>query len=195
MKLIKHAAAGCIAALFSAAAGAATVDWQIAGPGILNNVSDGSNSILSYDLHDSGYETQSWLISGIAPEDGTYSFLWNYTGLHSWFAVTVGLTTSTGATLVNAYGPACCDSPSNGFDYSGGFTFYDVKAGDSLGFTASGSNYDYSQLLIGKLLLTPTDTLFTAPSSPVPEADPASMFAVGMALAGFAVTRRRRRLG
>ncbi|WP_028312760.1 hypothetical protein [Derxia gummosa] len=194
MQASKLVLAALVVAACSGTASATAIDWHISGAGNLGSSTgaDGSTT-LSYDLTESGYGYREWSITGVAPEAGTYSFLWDYSGLHSWFSVTARLTTTTGATLVDAYAWGCCESPSNGFDYSGGYTFYNVNAGDTIGFFAGGSHYDYSQILRGSLTLTPTSQLFDGGStSPVPEADPAAMFAIGMTAVGALVARRRR---
>jgi PASTA domain len=89
----------------------------------------------------------------------TVQLAWTYSGLHSFFQVTVGLdafVTHSGTTttfpLVNAGPVDCppCTPPSNGFEYSG-TTSLSVQAGDTYGFAMRGAHSDLAETLRGTL--------------------------------------------
>jgi len=96
----------------------------------------------------------------VAQTAGDYTFAWNYTGFHAFFRVTAFLNTSLGDILVNAGPNNCCTTPSNGFGYSGLYTFSNVGAGDTISFTFGGDNQDSNTTIRGNLRLTHV----TAPS-------------------------------
>lgn len=173
-------AAAVAAASFTAHAD--VVPWSITGPGVTSASTVGADSTLSYNANPAGFSTQTWNARATATDAGDYTFDWDYTGFHAFFGVTAFLNTTAAATLVNT-GPAnCCSAPSNGFAYSGTYTFVGLNAGDVFGFNMGGRNFDSDNRLIGTLHLTQT--------SMVPE--PASWALAGLALAGLAASRRRK---
>jgi Bacterial Ig-like domain (group 3) len=120
-------------------------------------------AIFTYSFFDPnrGCASGSWTLSTVAATSGRFQLNWTYTGSHAFFQVRVGLnafdTPAGGAPtttpLVSA-GPAdCCTSPSSTFSYSGTTTLA-VSAGDTYGFTMSGSNGDSNSTLNGTLTVT-----------------------------------------
>ncbi|MDB9423273.1 PEP-CTERM sorting domain-containing protein [Microcystis aeruginosa CS-563/04] len=131
------------------------VSWTISGPGITNAQQLAANEWqLDYTFEPAGFSTRTWTVQAIAPADGDYTFDWNYSGFHSFFRVTAFLNTFNPSTTLYSAGPQnCCTTPSDGFDQSGRFTFSNISAGGTFGFTMGGSNFDVSNILQGTLTL------------------------------------------
>jgi hypothetical protein len=182
---------------------ASPVTWSIAGPGTTSAISNSPTDWdLSYSLNrgPEDFEEKSWSVSATAPEPGDYTFLWDYSGFHAFFMVTVFLESSTGDVLVEDGPENCCTPPSQSFHYSGAYSFSDVKAGKTIGFTMGGDNFDSDNRLIGTLnlkqvltpgpqaaqsgMLQPEPLVHAKPSAPVK--------AQGKGLSGSAKLRQLR---
>lgn len=159
------------------------VAWTISGPGTTSVVANGAMTALTYAQSGPAvHSTQTWTATAIAGSDRDYTFAWRYAGFHAFYQVTAFLDAAspTGtASLVNAGPTDCCVSPSNGFDYTGTYTFSDLHAGDVMQFSFGGANFDSNMTLRGVLQL-----------AQIPE--PASIALIGFGLAGLAAVRRRR---
>jgi hypothetical protein len=97
----------------------------------------------------------------------TIHLIGTYNGFHAFFEVTAFLNTfNPGTTLYSAVNlkTVVLLRPS-GFDQSGRFTFSNISAGGTFGFTMGGSNFDSSNILQGTLTLNqvtvpePTSTI------------------------------------
>jgi len=143
-------APNCLASTFT------PVNWTISGSGTTNTQQVNLDEYnLSYNLPGTeGFDTNTWTISTVANADGDYTFDWNYTGFHSYFNVTAFLNTFNPNTTLYSAGPSnCCSSPSAGFNESGSFTFSNISAGQTFGFTMGGSHFDSALRLEGNLNL------------------------------------------
>lgn len=139
----------------SAQSYAGLLPWSITGNGTTSATQLNLDEwALSYDLNPAGYNTQTWTVSAVVDEAGTYNFSWDYSGFHAYFDVTAFLTTSSGITLVNTGPVNCCGSPSNGFSYNGNAAFANAAIGDVISFQMGGSNGDSNNALRGTLNLT-----------------------------------------
>ena len=172
------------AILMSSASFAGPVGWSIAGPGTISATENYPlDWDLSYSLNPAGHGTVTWnAASTTIDQAGDYTFEWNYTGFHAFYGVTAFLNTSDLSTLVNAGPQNCCTSPSNGFNYSGIYTFAGLNVGDVIGFNMGGSNGDSDNRLLGNLNLVQI--------SSVPE--PGSLLLLGAGFAALGLRRRRR---
>ena len=152
--------------------------WAASGSGSTTLISDGSTADPSFSYYDcavagvaqgspcnAGGVSGSWTFqtNETAQDSSTAYVMYNWDGLHAWFNVTAGLTAfvddaTTGTrstTLVNAGPASCCTTPSNGFNYTGGYAFTGLEPGDTYGFTLTGSNGDYNSFLEGTFSLAP----------------------------------------
>jgi hypothetical protein len=130
--------------------------WTAAGPGTVSATVAPTDVVLSYDHTPSGYSYQTWAYTTSAVATGNYTFDWNYSGLHSWFAVTQhleafadGPTGETVVQLVNVY----IGGYAGNFNYSGTTTL-PLTAGYAWGIRPAGQNGDSSQILFGTVHLT-----------------------------------------
>ena len=155
--------------------------WTISGPGTTSSTQTAFNEwALDYSLNGAGFNDVTWTVSGgPVSTDGDYTFDWNYSGFHAFFAVTAFLISSDGTTLVDVGPQNCCTAPSGGFNYNGSYTFAGVSAGDLIGFTLGGSNFDSNNVLSGTLTLT----------QDVPA--PAPLALIGLGLLALARARAR----
>ena len=163
------------AALCSGIANAGIINWNISGPGVtgINQVGDVTDA--TYNV--GGYGSyNTWTVSGIASQAGDYTFDWNYSGHHSWYQASALLNAfdADGSTSLFPWSPV-----SGGFNLSGSYTFDNVAAGETIGFTFSGYHYDASQLMVGTLHL-----------EQIPE--PSALMLASLGLVGLAATRRRK---
>lgn len=150
----------CAFALFAVAiwggaqAQAASIGaWTLSGPGVTSVSGANDSPTFTYALNPAGFDTVTWTASAEVLESGTYEFDWNYSGFHAFFNVTAFLnTTNPFSNLVDEGPENCCTSPSAGFDFSGNTSFA-VTAGDTIGFTFGGSNFDSNNQLNGTLII------------------------------------------
>jgi hypothetical protein len=136
---------------------AVSSSWLASGPGTVQILGDGvmADPSMSYVLNPSGYTAKTWELSTTANEDGTITLLYEYTGFHSFFRVTVFaeafVTGTSGTTTIPLIGDGpinCCTPPSAGFTYSGEVTI-SVQEGDTFGFRFGGSHFDGTNELRG----------------------------------------------
>lgn len=177
----------CLATVFAACvmaaqAGAVSLSpWTISGPGTTSVSGSDISPVFTYDYARPNFNAVTWTAEAMVLESGTYSFDWNYTGFHAFFAVTASLgTTNPTSTLVSAGPNDCCTTPSAGFNYSGR-TSFDVTAGETIGFVFGGDNNDRNNVLRGTLTIT---------SVPTPAAGFMLLSVIGAA--GFVAKRKRR---
>lgn len=166
------------------------VTWSLSGPGILTTTQAGNIAQLNYDLNPAGNALNTWTASATSSIAGDYLFAWEFNGFHGFQSVTAFLTSSVPVVLVNSGPISCCTSPYGGFSYSGVYTFSNVAAATTFGFTFGGSNQGTgtpfnpgTNLLNGTLILMQ-----------VPEPGSLALLGLGLGLAGFVAARRRKQV-
>ncbi|MDT0583731.1 MULTISPECIES: hypothetical protein [Alteromonadaceae] len=142
--------------LISAGANASLITgWTVSGPDSPTATQTQFNSWnLAYNSTRLAGDPVTFIASATVVDSGDYTFDWNFKGFHAFFNVTAFLRTSLSDVLVNAGPSNCCSTPSNGFDYSGVYTFDNVNAGDVISFTFGGDNFDSNSAIRGSLTLT-----------------------------------------
>ena len=185
MKLVVSGALA--AALAFAALPAAAVTWSFTGPGTATVGGSGDTTTFTYN-DDASYggafgtypwgSDISWTATATADFTGQYVFDWTYTGMHSWASARASLVTFGGIGPVTLVDQAVYDN----FSISGTALVFDVTAGDTFGFTITGSNNDSSAIIMGTLSITEPSAV------PVPAA--AVLLLSGLGALG--ATRRRR---
>ena len=154
----------------SAAASPPGSGWSGSGDGTATTVSDGSDGLAVFQYEDHAF-SGSWTFQRTATASGTVILPWRYYGFHAYFEPTVGLgvfvthagsTTSTSlvSDSINGCYTDPCTPPSGGFSYSG-VTTISVLAGDTYGFTMTGSNGDSNDTLQGTLKIGPGPAAIT----------------------------------
>ena len=168
----------------------APVTWSLSGPGTLTTTQAGNIAQLNYDLNPAGNALNTWTASATASIAGDYLFNWEYNGFHGFNTVTAFLSSSVPTVLINAGPVSCCTSPYAGFSYSGVYQFSSVGAGNTFGFTFGGSNQGDgtpfnpdTNMLNGTLILVQ-----------IPEPGSLALLGLGLGLAGFVATRRRKQV-
>lgn len=138
-------------------------NWGGEGPGTVT-VSGGSSAdpSLQYSLEHGANFPQWWKLYTTATYTGQVAAEWEYSGTHAWFMVHVKLlafVTRGGRTqefpILDEYAGGCCNPPSNGFSYSGAYTFADLQPGDVYGFMFGGWNADSNDFLNGTFTMHP----------------------------------------
>lgn len=150
----------CAAALFAAQA-RADGPWTGGGTGTTTVVADGTTGAPAQFTYSANpAHSGSWNFSTTAGGNETVVLGYSYSGYHAFFQVRVSLSvfvthngSTTSTTLVNAGPVNCCSSPSGGFSYTGTVSLV-VQAGDTYGFTMTGSNSDSDARLLGTLTVT-----------------------------------------
>lgn len=161
-------------ASISANAGLVTA-WTISGPGSTSSTQSAYNSwALNYDTVNSG----AWVASAVVTEAGDYTFDWDYSGFHAFFAVRAFLSTSDGTSLVNVGPENCCTAPSAGFTYNGTYTFENTAVNDIISFSFGGRNGDSNPTISGSLNITQVSA-------------PSAFIFVGFGLAALFINRKK----
>ncbi|MGB9407550.1 MAG: PEP-CTERM sorting domain-containing protein [Terracidiphilus sp.] len=156
-------------------------DWTTSGTTAVTLTSSANSLSFSYNDTNYYYGIDSWTFTNTATTNQTLTFNWENIGIFSWFDTSDLVTVFSGGetvdTLVN-------NSPSGNFEEFGSETLT-VYAGETYGFTITGSNYDYSRILEGTFTIS-------NPESPVPEPPAGWLLLTGLAaLCGFSVLRQR----
>lgn len=166
------------------------VTWSLSGPGVLTTTQAGNIAQLNYDLNPAGNGLNTWTASATAGIAGDYLFAWEYNGFHGFQGVTAFLSSSVPTVLIAAGPVSCCTTPYSGFSYSGIYTFSNVAAASVFGFTFGGSNQGTgTPFNPGTNMLNATLIL-----NQVPEPGSLALLGLGLGLAGFVATRRRKQV-
>ncbi len=133
--------------------------WTASGPGAATATESGGSLSFSYNAgHTSAeYSGLTWTFeaTAAAPVDTTYD--WKISGCHSWFMASVQVREFVTHNGVTTWTPMVSGGAACGFSYSGTLDVQ-AAAGDTYGFTVFGRNFDYSQVMVGTLTLTPHDS-------------------------------------
>jgi hypothetical protein len=154
---------GCVLLLATGApqaSAASPTAWTGSGPGTISVGNDGTTGLaqFTYHIQPSCCGSGTWTFSTVANTTGPVDLNWTDAGFYAFFQVRASLHAfvthngNTTSTTVLDVGPAnCCDGPpSGGFTYTG-TTKLTVAAGDTYGFTISGSNGDSNGTIQGTL--------------------------------------------
>ncbi len=155
--LSKTALTCLLTATLAPAANAEILDtpWSGGGTPITTVLSDGTTGPAEFNYNTPGQFSGSWSFNTVAADNRMVVLKYKYTGFHSYFRVTVGLNANFGANayaLVNDGPVNCCTPPSGGFSYNG-FVAFSVQAGDTYGFSMTGTHFDGSYQLQGTLVV------------------------------------------
>ena len=129
----------------------------------------------------------SWEISTTAAEDGSYSFDWDLSTIHSWHLPTLRLVSFTTAGESVIY-----DGDASGINrnHFGATSFSDMTTGDVFGFRIEGSHYDAAMRLEGvfNIVQSGYESVNLPPAASVPA--PAGVGLLALAMAGFGFRRK-----
>ena len=182
MKITNFAVGSVLAALSVLAGVSAASAHVVTGLGPFTASGPGasvSGDVLTYSA--SGFGPDTWTITATAAKEEVVTVNDDSKGFYSFYDVSASLSVFSGSVSKSVYseGPAnCCSAPSNGFDYSGSVSFK-VDAGQTYGFSLTGSNFDSARALNG------TFTLSLPVVTGVPEVSTWARMLAGFAGLGF----------
>ena len=175
-------AASVISLIAAGSAQAAIGPFVGSGPGSTIVTQPTPNSVrLVYD--NNGFGPDTFTLTGTATSTGSTKFSYDSAGFYSFFRVRASANAFSNGVTTNLYsfGPQnCCTPPSGGFRYLG-FVTLQLVAGQTYGFSVTGSNFDIARKIQGELNV-----------SAVPEPASWALMIVGFGLVG-AVARTRPR--
>jgi hypothetical protein len=160
-------------------------DWTTSGTTAVSLSSTANSLSFSYNDTNYSYGIDNWTFTNTAAANQTLTFNWENSGLFSWFETSDVVTAfSYNSTDGETVDTLVSNSPSGNFDELGNETLT-VYAGETYGFTITGSNYDSSRFMEG------TFTIFD-PESPVPEPAAGWLLLTGLAaMSAFSLLRKR----
>ncbi|MFV0244454.1 MAG: hypothetical protein ACK5IB_05465 [Qingshengfaniella sp.] len=167
-RFFKSAALVSALGLLGAPVGAVALDpWTVSGPASPTVSQLGADgAAFTYDATASDGGPVTFIAQTQVTEDGTWDYVWNFSGFHAFFKVTAFLTRTApglGEVLVSAGPEHCCTMPSAGFSYSGTGSVA-VAAGDILEFRFGGDNRDSNQTIRGTVTLSDVAPVPVAPA-------------------------------
>ena len=186
IKVIQLMLATSIISLAAAGSAQASLGSFIgSGPGsITTSKPTPTSARMVYELRND-FGPATFTLSSVATTTETKLFKYDSAGFYSFFRVTASANAFSNGVSTSLYdfGPEdCCSEPSDGFRYTG-FTTLQLVAGQTYGFSVTGSHFDRTQLIKGELNI-----------SAVPEPASWAFMIVGFGLVGSVARKRSREL-
>ena len=163
----------------------AASSWDLEGPRAAMHTSHNKSvATLKYNANHMGYQPFEWSFTHVAEVTENVTFDWDWAGNHSWFwsSGTLSFISGDEETLLGL---------SDGFGsfHSTGTHTAAITAGKTFGWKVTGSHFDFSQKLNGRVHIYNLSGDYSAPVQAVPVGPTAPLFLIGLILIGLVRAR------